>query len=120
MRKLMVTIVALCLGLLLPMAAMPVRVCLLSEAQRAEDCCPDCATKDKDKSCCIQSDGLPDSPLPAAGVDAPVFAGYPLPPGMAELPENPEHIAPAPRVAPRQTGAGPPARCRAVLNVWRL
>lgn len=118
MRNLIATILAICLGILLPSAPIPVRVCLLDPAVRSEDCCGTCSASDKD--CCVDTEVLPDSTLPAGSFETPAFVGYVIPPLMAELPLIPERILPPPCFARTPAGIGPPAAWLAVLNVWRL
>ena len=118
MLKFMASFLAICLGILLPVAAMPLRVCLLEQTERSEDCCGTCSTSDK--HCCVDSEGLPDSLLPAGNYEAPAFVAYPLPPRVADLPPVPERILPPPAHARAPTGMGPPTARLAVLNVWRL
>lgn len=118
MHNLIATILAVCLGIVLPAAPIPVRVCLLDPAEQTEDCCGTCSTSDED--CCVHSEVLPDSPLPAGNFETPAFVGYAIPPMMAELPLIPERILPPPCFERTPTGIGPPAARLAVLNVWRL
>lgn len=118
MRKLMVTILAICYGILLPAAGMPLRVCLLDAMERSVDCCDDCS--DDSKDCCVDVETLPDSPMPGASFETPAFVGYAIPFVMTELPCIPVRIVPPPCFERPRTGIGPPAERLAVLNVWRL
>ena len=118
MRKLMPLILAVCLGILLPTAATSLRVCLLDPAERSENCCDDCSSGTED--CCVDSDGLPDAPLPGGNFETPAFVGYAIPPAMAELPGILGRPIPPPCIARPRTGIGPPMARLAVLNVWRL
>lgn len=118
MRKLMVTILAICYGILLPAAGMPLRVCLLDAMERSVDCCDDCS--DESKDCCVDVETLPDSPMPGGNFETPAFVGYAIPFVMTELPSIPESIVPPPCFERPRTGIGPPAERLAVLNVWRL
>jgi hypothetical protein len=97
---------------------MPLRVCLLDPAERSEDCCSSCPASDR--HCCVDSEGLPDSLLPAGNFETPAFAGYAIPPTMADSPPMPERILPQFCHARPLSGIGPPAARLAVLNVWRL
>jgi hypothetical protein len=118
MRRLIATILAICLGILLPAAAMPVRVCLLDPAERSENCCGSCTTEHQD--CCADLETLPDAPMPGGNFETPGFVGYASPAVSVVLPRIPERIAPAPCFALARKGIGPPAGRLAVLNVWRL
>lgn len=117
MRKLMVTLLAICFGILLPTAAMPVRVCLLHPAEQAEDCC---GTSTSLENCCVDLGTLASAPLPGRILETPLFVGCAIPFLVAELPDIPEAIAPSPCFAQPRTGIGPPTARLAVLNVWRL
>lgn len=118
MRKFTATILVICLGMLLPVAAMPVRICLLDLEERTDDCCRTCPSDSND--CCADLDPLPDTSIPGGNFETPSFVGYAIPPTLATLPLIPERIA-LPRCHARPpTGIGPPAARLAVLNVWRL
>jgi hypothetical protein len=118
MRKFTATILAICFGILLPAAAMPMRVCLLDQAEQSEDCCGTCSTNNVD--CCVDSEGLPDSQLPSGSFETPPFVGNALPPTMAELPRIPESIVLPPCLARPPNGIGSTTARLAVLSVWRL
>lgn len=118
MRKIMATILAVCFGILLPAAAIPVRVCLLHPGDLSGECCGNCATSHQD--CCTDFKTVPYSTMPDGHFETPAFAGYVIPDFWAELPCIPESIAPPPCFARPPTGIGTPMAHRAVLNVWRL
>jgi hypothetical protein len=118
MCKWIATILAICLGILLPAAAIPLRICLLDPSERFEDCCNTCTTGRQD--CCADQKTLPDAPMPGGNVETPAFVGYAIPPVIEAPPGIPARIAPPPCFARPRTGIGPPAARLAVLNVWRL
>ena len=118
MRKLTATILVICLGILLPAAAIPVRICLLDLEERKDDCCNTCSSDNED--CCADLAPIPDAPVPNGNFETPPFIGFALPPSMVELPPIPERIVPPPCHARPPTGIGPPTARMAALNVWRL
>jgi hypothetical protein len=118
MRRLIATMLAICLGILLPSAAMPVRVCLLGSEERSDHCCNSC--NDTRQDCCADLDLLPDSPLPGGLFETPAFVGYAIPSISTEPHGIITHIPPPPCFTRLPTGIGPPTARLAVLNVWRL
>lgn len=118
MRKLTAAVLAICFGILLPAAAMPVRFCLLDPADRSEDCCGTCPTRDRD--CCADLEILPEAPMPGGFFETPVFSGYIIPADLGVLPAIPASMVPPPCFPPLRAGIGPPTARLAVLNVWRL
>lgn len=118
MRKVLAIILATCLGVLLPAAAAPLRVCLLESCEQSEDCCNCCSTGLQD--CCADVKVLPDSPMPGGNFETPAFVGYAIPKVMAELPGIPVSITPRIDFTQVRTGIGPPTARLAVWNVWRL
>lgn len=118
MRRLAAIIMAVCYGILLPAAAMPVRICLLDQGERTDDCCRTCPSGSND--CCTDLDPLPDAPVPDGNFETPAFLGYAIPTALASMPLIPERIALPSCLARRPAGTGPPTARLAVLNVWRL
>jgi hypothetical protein len=134
MRKTLAALLLVCLGILIPLAASPVRVCLLDgtitsavfpagsgDSCEDSECCPDCdRDADPEAPCCVDLDELPDSPVPHPPVE--------LPPAVfAELPQHacPEAALAEPvRVVFTRSesirGPDSPTAYRAVLGVWRL
>lgn len=117
MRGMMVAILMTCLGILLPVAAVPLHVCLLDPAEQSLGCCDDCLPGEKD--CCRDVEALPDAPMPGESVEAPAFVGFAVAfftldwPAVSECPAPPGFAATAAR-------AGPTSARLAVLNVWRI
>jgi hypothetical protein len=131
MRKLVAALLLVCFGILIPLAASPVRVCLLdgtvtsaafpADSCGERECCPDCdRDADPGAPCCVDLDELPDSSVPHPPVE--------LPPAVfAELPQHacPEVALAEPvRVVFTRSesirGTDSPTAYRAVLGVWRL
>lgn len=118
MRKLTATILLIFLGILLPVAAMPVRICLLDPEERTDDCCRTCNSDSKD--CCSDVDPLPELTPPDGNFETPVFLGYALPPTIVDFVLVPQRVVvPACYARPPTKIAETTARL-AVLNVWRL
>ena len=128
MRRVIAAFLLACLGMMIPLAGSPLRLCLLenrllvggSECGGEKDpCCPDCGDHHEDP-CCVELDELPDVPAPVAPDELPV-------PPVTDLPEF-AFVAPPPvraacSVHPAATpirGPGTPAAHRALLGVWRL
>jgi hypothetical protein len=106
------------LGILLPVAAMPVRICLLDLEERTDDCCRTCNSDSKD--CCEDVDPLPELAPPDGNFETPAFLGYALPPTIVDFVVVPQRIVvPACYARPPTRIAQTTARL-AVLNVWRL
>lgn len=118
MRNFTATILVICLGILLPAAAMSVRICLLDAEERTEDCCRTCPSDSGD--CCADLEPLPHAPVPDGNFETPAFLGYAIPPTLATLPLVPERIIPPSCHARPPTAIGPSTSRLAVLNVWRL
>lgn len=118
MRKVLAIMLATCLGVLLPAAAVPLRVCLLEPWEQTEGCCDSCPTGQLD--CCADLKVFPDSPMPGGNFESPAFVGYAIPRAMAELPGIPVSITPRLVFMQVRTGVGPPAARLAIWNVWRL
>jgi len=127
-RNLLATFLLVCLGVLIPVAASPMRVCLLEGgiltsgfASHQPECCTDCEPdKDLPDPCCVELEKLPEllAPQPPLEVAAAVLAEIPpwdcLTPLERELP-----CEASPRSEPIR-GPTSPAAHRAVLGIWRL
>jgi hypothetical protein len=117
-KKIFATLLLICFALVLPMSAMPVRVCLLEKKEKKADCCSECETKQKD--CCAKLDKLPDSTMPGGAFVLPPFISLELP--YFQLSPHSEVISKlsADEYFPPIRGPDSPTSYRAVLNVWRL
>jgi hypothetical protein len=127
MRKVIATFLLACLGMMLPTAALPLRVCFLEPQIFMADggpdskCCPDC-TRESDESdpCCVDLEALPDAPAPQPSIE--------LPPAIITFICENAILAPLRIERDRKVFARPerirgptsPAAHRAVLGIWRL
>ena len=118
MRKFTATFLLICLGIMLPVAAMPVRICLLEPEERTDNCCNTCTSDTGD--CCADVDPLPELLLQDGNFEMPEFTGYALPPTMMDLPIIPKQILPPSCLARAPTGIGSTTARLAALNIWRL
>ena len=124
MRRAIAALLLACLGMMIPLAASPVRICLIENEIKAAaeaPCCPKCEKEPGHGSdCCMQVDELPDAPP----------AGFPegVPPLIAvDLPVQ-GFILPAVELVPLEVfsagapirGPDEPCKLRAKLGVWRL
>lgn len=128
MQRFLATLLMLCLGVLVPVVASPMRVCLLenlvlvAEIETDGTCCDDCEREDGHPGdCCVDLDVLPDSSIPDSSVNAPPLV-------VIDLPRQIDTLAPRtsdplrPRMADiAESGTWPPPSARrALLGVWRL
>jgi hypothetical protein len=127
MKRVIAGFLLACLGMMIPLAGSPLRLCLLenrllvggSECGAEKDpCCPDCGDHHEDP-CCVELEELPEAPAPGVPDD------LPSPPVM-KLPE-PAFVAPPVLAAVSVhlaanpiRGPDTPAAHRAWLGVWRL
>jgi hypothetical protein len=112
-------------GILIPAAASPVRICFIELAlvchQDDSKCCSDCGQdSDQPDPCCLEIEELPDSSTPGQPIELPAAV-------IAAVLESP-HSCPERKASGRDSFArstpirGPtsPAAYRAVLGIWRL
>lgn len=126
-RRVIAAGLLVCFGIILPVAAVPTRVCLLerklmvSSPGEAEKCCSECQRDSEDpEPCCHDLDGLPDSQAPHPGFELPALPVVDLPSLMTPLPiSRVSDLKPDAHEAPIR-GPTSPAGWRAVLAVWRL
>jgi hypothetical protein len=123
-RKLIAALLLVCFGILVPVAASSVRICLLEESQLvagASDCCSGCDQETNQQDpCCMDLEALPDASAPQPSVELPPLI-------VTELPES---LLPGPSLfalcglTDSQSAlihrAKSPAAYRAVLGIWRL
>ena len=131
MRRLLATFLLVCLGIMIPLAASPIRVCILDmqtlsvgfpdlgpTTEQESNCCSDCG--ETHKECCSELKQLPDSTLPSGHLELPILA-------VADLPRL--HFIPhlIPLVGQRAfhpsisiRGPDTPSAHRAVLSIWRI
>ncbi len=127
MRKAIAAFLLACIGAMLPMAAAPVRLCLLkerllvAETSRDKNCCDDCGRETNiPEPCCVDLEALPDSvaPQPVIGPPPVAIRWLPaalLPPAAVECSGLEDESRSAPTRGPTS-----PAAYRAVLAIWRL
>lgn len=128
MRKAFASFLLVCLGVLIPVAAVPMRVCLLGGgiltsgfASHQPECCTDCERDAGEPgSCCVELEKLPDllAPQPPLEVVAAVLAEIPAWDYLAPL----DNVLPCALALRSEPVRGPtsPAAHRAVLGIWRL
>ncbi len=104
--------------MLLPLAGLPLRICLLDQSERTEDCCKKCTSSHKD--CCADMDTLPDTPVPGTTTEIPPYIAVELSAFLADdtveilrLPQVPAFFQPI-------RGPDTPAAYRSVLSVWSI
>ncbi|MFM2242936.1 MAG: hypothetical protein RLZ97_1791 [Verrucomicrobiota bacterium] len=127
MRQLLAILLLTCFGMMLPAAAVPVRVCILERALVAgggdEDrkCCPDCNRGEPDHaSCCLDLEGLPDTSAPQPMIELPPLIAADLPADTWLSPVVTELGRKAFSASEPIRGPTSPAAYRAVLGIWRL
>lgn len=133
MRRAIAAFLLVCLGVIIPLAGSPVRICLLdgkllmpgiSECSRdtvKAPCCPDCGEKEHgDSPCCLAIDELPDATPPAIADPLPAAIVMDLPEPLFRIPAPAPATAAVFRAAVPIRGPDSPAARRAVLGVWRL
>lgn len=137
MNRLLSALLLFCLGLAVPLAATPLRVCLLDhrlliggldECQSDSEggklpCCPDCehhGRKGKPVDCCIDVDPLPQIQKPALPAPLPPLTAIDLPPPVFVLPVLCESTPATCWISGPIRGPDPWPPHRSVLGVWRL
>ena len=134
MRKSLAAFLLVCLGVLIPLAASPVRVCLLDGTitsaafpPGAPDecadggCCPDCnRDADPQAPCCVDLEELPDSSVPHPPVELPPAVFAELPPHACPEASIAEPFRSGSHRPVANRGPASPAAYRAVLGTWRL
>lgn len=129
MKRVIAAFLLACLGMMIPLAGSPLRLCLLENrllvggskcgAEEKDPCCPDCGDHHEDP-CCVELEEMPDVPVPSAPDELPA-------PPVMDLPEA-AFVAPPPVLAASSVhlaatpirGPDTPAAHRAWLGVWRL
>ena len=121
MRRAIAVFLLACLGMLVPLAASPLRVCLMeTKAAEAAACCAKCHQDPKhDPGCCVEIE-QPDAPLPGFPAGLPAAIALDLPQPVFVLP--PAELLPAIAQDYFEPIRGPdtPCRLRAILSIWRL
>jgi hypothetical protein len=126
-RQVLAMLLLTCLGLMLPAAAVPVRLCLLDftlfSCSVVEDgkCCPDCEQGETEPaSCCLDLEGLPDASSPDPSIELPQMIGSDLSNPLCglQLAETGDRTPFRPSAPIR--GPSSPSAHRAVLGIWRI
>lgn len=131
MQRLLAAVLMFCFGIMLPLAASPVRMCLMEGTihvpgfpaigvadTHGDACCPDCGNHDQ--PCCAELQKLPDSTLPATFPDLPPLVGIDLPGVWFLAPLEPVVLDPAFHPSVPIRGPDTPSEHRAVLAIWRI
>ena len=126
MRKLLSVLLLICVGILIPASASPVRICFLefglNSHQADSKCCPDCSQgTEQPDSCCHDLGELPESQAPQLPVGLPAAVIADVPAGLGPSPVTIARISRGyfPVSAPIR-GPTSPTAYRAVLGIWRL
>ena len=125
MRRMLAALLLVCVGILIPASASPVRICFLefgwNSFQDDSKCCEDCSGRtEQPDPCCYDLEKLPDLGAPQNPVELPpvVVVDFPAPvclaPLMIDLSGGCHAISTPIR------GPTSPAACRAMLGIWRL
>ena len=118
MNRLVAILLFACFGIAVPLAAVSVRVCLLDEHERTEDCCEKCPSTHGD--CCADMDTLPEIPAPGTSTEIPPFIAVELLSyQVGELPEI-LRLTQSPAFSQPIRGPDTPAAYRSVLSVWSI
>lgn len=114
-----------CFGMLLPVAATPVRICFLGShlamVAKESGCCDNCTQPaEGPQPCCMDLEALPEASTPEVEVVLPPIPICVLPdgPAVAPVPSRPVRECMV-RSTPIRGPDTPTAWC-AVINVWRL
>jgi hypothetical protein len=129
MRRAIAALLLVCLGILVPLAATPVRLCLLEQrllvpgamecGLKESACCPDCGDH-HEEPCCLDLEDLPDAPAPSFPQGLPAIAAIDLPAPVFVLPPAVLVEDSGFEAAVPIRGPDSPAAWRARLEVWRL
>lgn len=133
MRRLFAVLLTVCLGILIPVVALPVRVCLLDDSvllpgfstygespSHKDKCCLDCGNTDSGESCCFELKKLPDAEFPTGRLVLPILVcceydiGISVPPYSVIAREMP-FLPSAPIRSPNS-----PGERRALLEIWNI
>ncbi len=125
MRKLTAVMLLFYVGIMIPAAATPIRICLLemrlNSSQVQSKCCPDCTQEtEQPDPCCHDLDELPDALAPQMPTELPSAVIVDLPFSIYSSPvlieANPKGFS----VSKPIRGPTSPAAYQAVLGIWRL
>jgi hypothetical protein len=129
MRRAIAALLLACLGMMIPLAATPVRLCLLEHrllvpgvsgcGLEKSPCCPDCGDH-HEEPCCVDLEDLPDAPAPSAPEGLPAITVVDLPAAVFTVPPAVLVAGAIAEAAVPIRGPDSPAAWRALWEVWRL
>lgn len=133
MRRVLAAFLTVCLGILIPVVASPMRVCFLDDSvllpgfatygetsAHKDKCCPDCGDTDEGDTCCLDLKRLPDAEIHTGPVVLPSLVCCELDARVA-VPRCPvtwmesAHLPATPIRGPDSPGSR-----RALLSVWTI
>jgi len=127
MRRVIATFLLVCLGIMLPTAASPVRICFLQEqiitANVGPDssCCPDCTKETHDSTpCCVDLETMPDAATPQPSIERPPIISISICENAILGPLSITYDRKSSLLPQRVWGPTSPTAHRAVLGIWRL
>jgi hypothetical protein len=122
-----------CLGILIPVVASPMRVCFLDETvllpgfttygespTHKDKCCPKCGDTDEGESCCLDLKKLPDAEHPSGPLVLPPLVCCELDVSTVVPPCAVTWIESAHVPATPIRGPDSPGSWRALLSVWNI
>jgi hypothetical protein len=128
-RQLIAMLLLICVGILVPLSATPVRVCLL-DADTAgvlvghdpeKECCPECSRgSETPEPCCVDVEEFPDSTSPQNSFELPSVVLTDLTELLGPSPLNEEIQSEVVSTSEPIRGPTSPAAHRAVLGIWTL
>ena len=133
MRRVLAAFLTVCLGILIPVAASPMRICFLDDSvllpgfstygetsTHKDKCCPDCGGTDEGDSCCLDLKRLPDAELHTGPVVLPALVCCELDARIA-VPRCPvTWVESAHLPATPIRGPDSPGSRRALLSIWTI
>lgn len=133
MRRILAAFLTVCLGILIPVVASPVRVCFLDGSvllpgfttygespSHKEKCCPKCGDTEEGESCCLELKRLPDAEFPTGPLVLPsqVCCEVDVCIAVPSCPVTWIESAHVPATPIR--GPDSPGSWRALLSVWNI
>ena len=124
-RQILSALLLVCVGILIPASASPVRICFLkfelNSSQGDSKCCKDCSQESgQPDPCCLDLEELPDSGTPQVPVVLPPAIVSDVPVGLCPIHAMTWISVRNFGVSTPIRGPTSPAAYRAVLGIWRL
>jgi hypothetical protein len=133
MRRVVAALLTMCLGILIPVVASPMRVCFLDDSvllpgfttygespTHKDKCCPKCGDTEEGDSCCLDLKKLPDAEHPSGPLVLPSLVCLKLD-DRTIVPSCPvTWIESAHVPATPIRGPDSPGSWRALLSVWNI